>query len=84
MTAEEFYVLKAAELIGETQGLMPRGTPVKHIKQVLYDEGYGDLESHQITTLLVALRRRKLVLSKPGSDGALWLCTIYGRNVVSA
>lgn len=84
MTANEFAVLHCIEAIGATQGLIPRGTTVKRVKEVLYDEGFGEIESVDITNALMALRRRRLVCSRPGPESALWMCTLYGRNVVSA
>lgn len=84
MNGNEFSVLYTVEKIGSCQGLIPRGATVARIKEVLYDEGFGDLESVEITNVLLGLRRRRLVCSKPGEKAALWLCTLYGSNVVSA
>lgn len=84
MTQQEFAILHAVERIGESQGLIPRGATVRQIKDVIYDEGDGEFESAEITSWLLGLRRRKLVISKPGPKTALWMCTLYGANVVSA
>lgn len=84
MTVEEFQVLHCVEALGTKQGLIPRGVSVRYLCEVLYDEGMGVFDSREITTILLALRRRKLIVSRPGSDGALWLCTLYGGNVASA
>jgi hypothetical protein len=84
MTTEEFSVLHCLEALGSKQGLIPRGVSVRYLVEILYDEGMGMFDSHEITTILVAMRRRKLVVSRPGGDGALWLVTLYGSNIVTA
>jgi hypothetical protein len=84
MTSNEFHTLKCLDGECEQQGIVPRGTTVKRLKAMLYDEGWGDVDSPEITQALLAMRRRRLVVSRPGAEGACWLPTIYGRNVVSA
>lgn len=84
MTIVEFNILYCIEKLSATQGLIPRGVTVKQLKTILYDEGMGDLESHDITTDLMNMRRRRLVASMPGTETACWVPTLYGSNVVTA
>jgi hypothetical protein len=84
MTATEFATLSSLERICETQGLIPKGASVKQIREVLHDEGFGEYEPLDVTNALMAMRRRRLVISCPGRDAARWLPTLYGRNVVTA
>lgn len=84
MNITEFSALSMLEGDANQQGLVPRGTTVKRLKRLLYDEGYGEIESPELTQALLAMRRRRLVISAPSRDAALWLPTIYGRNVVTA
>lgn len=87
MTSKEFEILTMLEGDAQRQGLVPRGTTVKRLKQLLYDEGFGEVESFEVTQHLRAMQLRKLVIATPplaGEKGKLWMPTAYGRNVVSA
>jgi hypothetical protein len=96
---EEFMVLKAVCAVnGAQRQLVPNGATVSEIKDWMYDEGYGERESSELTGYLRSMARRQLVAAKPPpvrASGELrlvhgerartkrWFPTLYGDNVAT-
>lgn len=96
---EEFTVLKAVcEINDRSRTLLPKGATVSEVKDWMYDEGYGERESSEITGYLRSMTHRQLVAAKsppPTRAGDLrlvhgersrtkrWFPTLYGDNVAS-